>query len=338
MPSTTPRGVALGVLTLTLALTITACGGDGGDGKGDATTVSAKLPHHMPPDSLDDKCIHEFADAAADDAGVEFEITPAGALGGEADVEQNLFEGVFEATLMSTVMMGVWEDSAQVLNLPYVIPDIDTGREVLNSDLMQPTYDKLLADKDARILGWCHWSMRETAAGKPIREPADLKGLKIRVPETDAFVKTFSSLGANPTALGQPEVYNALKTGIVDAAESNFYDMLQFKYNEVAPYFSRTSHIFVAQAIVVNDTWFQELTKDQQDGLIDAARKAEEDTFPKRHALDEDVTTQLEEAGVTVVDDVDTDAFDQAVTSVRAELAEQYGVEDLLSRIQSEIG
>lgn len=336
MSRKTLRHVAtVGVLALTLGLA--ACGSDD-DKSGEGGTISAKFPHHMPVGSLDDNCIHEFADAAEADAGIDFEITPAGGLGGESDVEQNLFEGVFEATLMSTVLMGVWEDSAQVLNLPYVIPDIETGRQILNSDLMKPTYDALLADKDTRILGWCHWSMRDTAATKPVREPADFDGMKIRVPETDAFVKTFTSLGANPTALGQPEVYNALKTGVVDAAESNFYDMLQFKYNEVAPYFSKTDHIFVAQAIVVNDTWFQGLTEDQRSALTAAAQKAEDDTFPKRQSLDEDVRSQLDAAGVKVVDDVDIAAFDEAVGTVREELAKQYGVEDLLQQIRDEIG
>ncbi|HLV72006.1 MAG TPA: TRAP transporter substrate-binding protein [Vulgatibacteraceae bacterium] len=324
------RRIARGLAAATtLSLLMTACG-SGGDGGG----VSAKFPHHMPADSSDGKCIQDFADQAKEKAGIDFKITPAGALGGEADVDENLFQGVFQATLMSNVMMGVWEESAQVTNLPYVIPDIETGRALLDSDIMKPVYDSLLEKKGVRILGYCHYSVRDIAATKPIRKPADLDGVKIRVPETDAFVKTFKSLGANPTALPFPEVYNSMKTGVVDAAESNFADMLGLKFNEVAPNFSRTSHMFTGQAVVVNEKWFQGLTKEQQDELTKAAKNAEETSYQERLKENEKIVGELKAAGVTVVDDVDREAFDQAVAKVRDELAAEYGVEDLLAKVR----
>lgn len=325
----------------TVASLVAACGSDAtgdNDGNGDSGSsskpVSAKFPHHMPADSLDGKCIQDFVDQAKDTANVDFEITPAGALGGEADVDQNLFEGVFQATLMSNVMMGVWEKSNQVTNLPFVVPNIEVGYKLMNSDLMQPTYDALLKEKGARILGWCHFSERDVAATKAVRTPADLKGMKIRVPETDAFVKTFKALGANPTALPFPEVYNSLKTGVVDAAESNFGDMLGLKFNEVAPYFSRTNHMFTAQAVVVNEDWFQGLSEEQRTALTAAAKKAEETSFQERVATNDALGPKLKEAGITVVEDVDYDAFDAAVSSTRSELAAEYGVEDLLEQVK----
>ena len=154
------------------------------------------------------------------------------------------------------------------------------------------------------------------------------------MPETDAFVKTFSTVGANPTALPFPEVYNAMKTGIVDAAESNFADMLNLKFNEVAPYFSATAHMFTGQAIVVNEKWFQTLGKDQQDALIQAAMRAEESSFAERLAENEAVVEKLADSGVTLVDDVDMEAFDQAVSGTRDELAVEYGVEELLGKVR----
>jgi len=315
------------VLAAGLTTSLTACGG------GDSSTETARFPHHMPADGLDGTCIQDFADQSADSADVEFEISPAGALGGEADVEENLFQGVFQATLMSTVLMGVWEESAQVLNLPYVVPDIEAGRALLNSDVMQPVYDALLENKGARVLGWCHYSQRNVSAATPVREPADLEGLKIRVPETDAFVQTFDALGANPTALPFPEVYNSMKTGVVDAAESNFADMLAMKFNEVAPFFSQTAHMFTGQAIVVNEEWFQSLTEEQRDALVEAAQSAEESSFEERLAENEAIAGELEAAGVTLVDDVDVDAFDAAVSETRDSLAAEYGVEELLAEV-----
>lgn len=316
------------------SLLLAACGSEGNGDADKGSTVKARFPHHMQAETLDGICIQDFADQVADSANVEFEITPAGALGGEADVEENLFQGVFQATLMSTVLMGVWEPSAQVLNLPYVIPNIEIGRELLNSDIVQPLYDNLLENKGARVLGWCHYSERNVGATVPVRKPADLEGIKIRVPETDAFVKTFNALGANPTALPFPEVYNSMKTGLVDAAESNFADMLALKLNEVAPYFSATAHMFTGQAIVVNEEWFQSLSSEQQQALMDAAKKAEDTSFEERVAQNEAVISDMKEQGVTHVDDVDLEAFDKAVAATRDELAAEYGVEDLLIAVR----
>src|SRR5690606_41514944 len=154
-------------------------------------------------------------------------------------------------------------------------------------------------------------------AANPIWNPDDVTGVRIRDPETAAFVNTFKSLGANPTALPFPEVYISMKSGVVDAAESNFADMLGLKFNEVAPNFSRTSHMFTGQAVVVNEKWFQGLTKEQQDELTKAAKNAEETSYQERLKENEKIVGELKAAGVTVVDDVDREAFDQAVAKVR---------------------
>lgn len=312
------------------------------DGGGEATgeVIRAALPHHMAADSTDDQCINDFADRAnqATNGQITFDITPGGALGGEADVEQNLFEGVFESTLMSSVLMGVWYEPAQVLTLPYVFTDLESAREVLNSDVMAPVFDGLREEKGARLLGWCHFSLRNIAANNPIRTPADLSGVKIRVPETPSFVQTFEALGANPTPLPYPEVYTNLQTGVVDAVDSSFSAMYDTNIHEVAKTFSETKHIFTSQGIVVNEEWFQGLSDDHQAALTEAAQAAEEAHFDKFLDGEAEVVPQLEEAGVDVVTDVDLDAMEEAVSGARDSLAAQYGVEDLLTEIQAALG
>lgn len=313
------------------------------DSEAEATVeevIEATLPHHMAAGSLDDDCINDFTAAVEDqtDGGIVFTVTPGGALGGEADVHENLFDGIFEASFMSSVLMGVWHEPAQVLTLPYVFTDIADARDVLNSDLMQPVYEGLLDEKGARLLGWCHFSLRNIAANNAITEPADLAGLRIRVPETPSFVETFSELGANPTPLPYPEVYTNLQTGVVDAVDSSFSAMYDTNIHEVAKDFSETRHIFTSQGIVVNEEWYQSLTPEQQQILSDAARTAEEEYVTRFIETEEEVIPLLEDAGVTVTRDVDIDALRDAVADARASLASRYGVEELLADIEAMLG
>jgi TRAP-type C4-dicarboxylate transport system substrate-binding protein len=313
----------------------------GGEGEGEGESFTIHLPHHMAPSTLDADCIQEFADevTARSDGRISFEITPSGALGGEADVEQNVFEGVFEMSYMSNVLMGVWYEPANLVSLPWLFLTTDDAKTVYESEIFTEMKDGFLESKGARVLDYCAIAERAVATKSEIAQPSDFEGIKIRVPELPVFIETFETLGALPTPLPFPEVYEAMSSGIVDGVDADFSTFATLGFPEVADYFTRTGHQLTAQYLIINEEFFQSLPSDLQDVIVETsaevvAGQAEERTT----ALAEEFAGQLRDSGSNVVDDLDKVPFREATAETRAELAAQYGVEEQLQAVEQLLG
>ena len=301
-------------------------------------TYTIRLPHHMAPDTLDAQCIQDFADevTARSDGRITFEISPAGALGGEADVEQNVFEGVFEMSFMSNVLMGVWYEPANLVSLPWLLLTTEDARTVYESDVFTEMKQGFLDERGARILDYCAIAERAVATKEPIAAPEDFDGIKIRVPELPVFIRTFEELGALPTPIPFPEVYEAMSSGIVDGVDADFSTFATLGFPEVADHFTRTGHQITAQYLIVNEEFFQSLPTDLQEILVDVSAEVVAGGAEERTAqLAEEFAGALRDAGGQVVDDLDKEPFREATASVREELAAEYGVTEQLQEIDA---
>jgi TRAP-type C4-dicarboxylate transport system substrate-binding protein len=142
-----------------------------------------------------------------------------------------------------------------------------------------PAGDKVLAAFDkAGFIGLAFYESgaRSVYAKKPIKNVADMKGLKIRVQPSDLMVSMVSSMGASPTPMPIAEVYTGLKTGLVDAAENNYPSYEEAKHFEAAPYYSETMHVMTPEVLVFSKKIWDTLPKEQQAAI----RKAAKDSVP----------------------------------------------------------
>ncbi len=117
---------------------------------------------------------------------------------------------------------------------------------------------------------------RSMYAKKPIRNLADLKGLKVRVQPSDLWVALVGALGASATPVPYAEVYTGLKTGLIDAAENNYPSYDTAKHYESAPVYSETMHVMAPEVVVFSKKIWDTLTKEEQAAL----RKAAKDSIP----------------------------------------------------------
>ena len=150
----------------------------------------------------------------------------------------------------------------------------------------------------------------------PIRVPADVSGLNMRVNNSKALNDMFAALGANPTQLPVAELYTALETGVVDAQDHPIGIVLSFKFNEVQKYLSMTQHAYSALALAINDAKFNGLTADEQKVILDVA--AEAIAMQRKLAQEKEASmiAELQAAGMEVNTDVDAAAFQAAVKPV----------------------
>jgi len=161
----------------------------------------------------------------------------------------------------------------EVFDLPYIFDNFDELHKVTDGAVGKALFQKL---ESKGILGLAYWDngFKEFSANKPIRVPADYKGLKMRIQSSKVLGDEIKALGAIPQVMAFSEVYQALQTGVVDGTEnppSNFYTQ---KMNEVQKYFALTDHGVIEYAVIVNKKFWDGLPADIRTALEGAMKDA----------------------------------------------------------------
>jgi TRAP-type C4-dicarboxylate transport system substrate-binding protein len=162
---------------------------------------------------------------------------------------------------------------------------------------------------------------------KPIKTPADLAGIKLRMPPGEFWQFLGESLGANPTPVAYAELYTALQTGTVDAAENGVNVYLANKHYEVAPVLSMTEHEANNNCIWVSDKTWNSLTPEQQGWVQGAADEVNKTQPAKAVELEHQSQDKLKAIGVKVVTDVDKSGFVAVADPYLDKLAKELGPE-----------
>lgn len=196
-------------------------------------------------------------------------------LGKDRDQLENLQLGSVEINIqgdvLSTIVAPEW---ALVLTTPFVIRDKDHFRKVIDGPVAQPMYDAMIARKGIRNLGWVDRGPRHLTSNKPINDPSQVKGMKIRVPEVETYTAAWKMMGAIVTPMDFSEVFLALRQGTIDAQENPLEIMANQSLYDVQKYVNLTSHLYTGFEVVASDKWFKALSPEQQKIVTDAAKTA----------------------------------------------------------------
>ena len=196
-------------------------------------------------------------------------------LGSEKDTVEQVKIGALDMVRVNSAAFHGIVPESMIPSLPFLFRDIEHFRKAMYG----PAGDKVLAAFDkAGFIGLAFYESgaRSVYAKKPIKNVADMKGLKIRVQPSDLMVSMVSSMGASPTPMPIAEVYTGLKTGLVDAAENNYPSYEEAKHFEAAPYYSETMHVMTPEVLVFSKKIWDTLPKEQQAAI----RKAAKDSVP----------------------------------------------------------
>jgi TRAP-type C4-dicarboxylate transport system substrate-binding protein len=175
---------------------------------------------------------------------------------------------------------------------------------------------------------------RHFFTSKPIRTPADLEGLRIRTPPAPIWQESVRALGAVPTAMNFGDIYPGLQQRAVDGAELVYPNITAANLNEVLSHGSETGHILLVNFQVVSSQWFDGLPKDYQTALVEECRTAGQETSEVIQKAAEEAKAQLIEAGMTIIEDVDKEAFREA----GQQAYEALGIAEARDQVHQEIG
>lgn len=198
------------------------------------------------------------------------DIYSGGQLGGERELIELLQIGTLAMTKVSASPMEGFVPEMKIFNIPYVFRDSDHYWKVLQSDIGR---ELLVAGEVARLRGLGYYdagSRSFYANDKPIRTPADLDGLKIRVQNSQTAIKMVNTLGGAATPVSWGELYTALQQGVVQGAENNPPSFYLSKHYEVSRYYTLDEHTYVPDMLLISTEVWKKLDSQQQAWLQQA--------------------------------------------------------------------
>jgi tripartite ATP-independent transporter DctP family solute receptor len=194
---------------------------------------------------------------------------------------------------------------------------------------MEPEAEK----KGLKLLAvWENGYRHITNSKRPINTPADLQGLKLRVPEGKWRVKMFQAYGANPSPMKFSEVFTALQTGVMDGQENPFAQIASAKFYEVQKYLSLTGHVYTPSYVAVGAKKWATLPADVRNIFETEAKATQAWVYEKAARDDDELLAKMKTAGIQV-NNANKDAFIAASKPVYEEYAREVpGAKEIIDR------
>jgi TRAP-type transport system periplasmic protein len=202
---------------------------------------------------------------------VEFDLHLNSELGLEKDYFENMSQGIaVDYAVVSPAHMSTFSQMAPLMDMPFLFRDLDHWNAAIDAGTLEPIADDILEQADVRIIGYAGGGTRNVFANRPVRNMDEMKDLSVRMQGAPIWTRIFDALGAAPTVIAYNEVYNAIQTGVIEAAENEAAGIEQMKFYEVAPDLALTLHAITVRPLAFANATYQRLDEELQ-GCIDEA-------------------------------------------------------------------
>jgi TRAP-type transport system periplasmic protein len=202
---------------------------------------------------------------------VTFDLHLNSELGLEKDYFENMSQGIaVDYAVVSPAHMSTFSQMAPLMDMPFLFRDLDHWNAAIDAGTLDPIADDILEKADVRIIGYAGGGTRNVFANKPVRNMDEMKDLSVRMQGAPIWTRIFDALGAAPTVIAYNEVYNAIQTGVIEAAENEAAGIEQMKFYEVAPDLALTLHAITVRPLAFANATYQRLDEELQ-GCIDEA-------------------------------------------------------------------
>ena len=218
----------------------------------------------------------KFAELLSEKSGgkMTLKMYHSGTLGSQPDAIEQVRMGGLEIGNFNLGPLGPIVPEANVVSLPFIFKDTDHMWRVLDGkagDIINEGMTKF----GLVPLAWYDAGARSFYNSiKPISQPADVTGMKVRVMNNDLYSGMIAALGGNPSPMAFAEVYQSLKTGVVDGAENNWPSYESTGHYEVASFYSNSQHLIIPETLCINAAVYKKLSAEDQKILKEAAQES----------------------------------------------------------------
>ncbi len=267
---------------------------------------------------------------------VTIKIYGESVLGSEREMSESLIIGNLDMTVNG--MLGVYEPLFNVLDAPYLFTSREQIRRFHDSESFRQMCSNLEKNHNIKVLTYFEGGFRQVTNNvKPIYTVADLKGIKMRVPEIEAMKLTFAALNTVVTPMSSKELYSALQQGVVDGQENPFANIFSMRLFEVQKYVSATNHQYNSGYVYMSKKLYDSMPAAYQKALMDAARDASK--WQVQYSADNDAAfrQKLVDGGMKFNEIKDVKEFQEATKGVYEKFYKNYGdkAKEIVSQINA---
>jgi tripartite ATP-independent transporter DctP family solute receptor len=259
----------------------------------------------------------------------------------ELGLEKQYFEYMAQGkavdyAIVSPAHMSTFSKAAPFIDAPFLFRDLKHWNKVLDADVLKPVADEIAQKADVMLIGYAGGGVRNIFVNKPVRNMAELKGLKVRVQGAPIWSRTFQAAGMAPTVIAYNEVYNAIQNGVIAAGENEAAGVEAMKFYEVAPNLSLTEHAITIRPICFSGKTFKNLPADLQQAIVKAGKEAGAYGRQVESSEDSAKLDALEKAGKLKRVPFDgRDAMKKLVDPVMASYAKEIDADQILAKLNA---
>ena len=316
------------MLTLLLVVALGVLGAGPQQAAAGAAVQVVKFSTPVAPDHPNNVAALKFAEIVNKNAAgqLKVEVFPANQLGDVKYVIENVMTGSVHMYMGGTSETSLFQSEFGVMDAPYLFRDYDHLMKAAKSDVVKEMGAKLEKNRGVKLLtAEIYYGARHlTTKNKPIKSPADLKGMLIRAPDQPVYLAAVRAMGATPTPVAFSDLYMALKQGVVDGQENPIPTIYTYKYYEAQKYLMLTGHMLRVNVIGADAAWYNKLSPDLK-GVIgkamDEAVKLNNELTLKQ---EKDMLDELKKLGMEVVQP-DVEAFREAAKEVPPKFEDKWG-------------
>lgn len=271
-----------------------------------------------------------FAKLVAEKSGgdMEVQVFPSSQLGSQKDMTEGLIYGTIDMVLTGTADLGQFQPKMSLFDLPFLFKDREHAYKALDTVGME--LGKELEPRGLKLLGYMENGIRHlTNNVRPVKAPADMAGLKIRVMSNKIYIETIKSLGGSPTPMAFGELYSAMQQGTVDGQENPSAHIYTKRFFEVQKYASLTAHAYAPEPVLISMITWSKLSDAQKAIIQEAAKEAiawQRDLSTKE---DNEYWDKIKATGKIEVIEVDRKPFMEATQPVWKEFAGTVGQDNI---------
>lgn len=284
----------------------------------EVTVTSLKIGTTAPPTTLVSQSAAQFGEKLAELSGgtMSIELCTSGTLGTTAQHYSQLEQGVLDMFVTAFDTETAMKDSKDfsVFVVPYAFDDNAHLRRFLETDRWKEMLDKVETANHVKFMGLLGDILPRglSTTNKPVYTPADLKGLKVRTPESTAVVKVWSAWGASPIQTPGSEIYSSLESGLIDGQDNDVVGCTSTPLYEVQKYYMEINYIMQANVMWMSASTWNKLTAEQRGWVMEAMKAVDESFSVDMAEQYAEAKAFMQDYGVEFID-VDVDAF-KAVT------------------------
>ena len=302
--------------------------------------IVIKFSHVVATDTPKGKGAERFKQLAEERTGgrVKVELYPNSSLYKDKEELEALQLGAVQMLAPSVSKFGpLGAKEFEAFDLPFIFPDKAVLARVTEGPIGAALFRKL---NDKGIKGLAYWDngFKVMTSNKPLRTPADFKGMKIRIQSSKVLDAQFRTLGANPQVLAFSEVYQALQTGVVDGTENTPSNVYSQKTHEVQKYLTLSNHGYIGYAVITNRKFWDGLPPDIRTTLEGAMKDATRYANAIAQQENDDALAKMKASGrieFVALTDAERAEWRRAMQPVYTEMAPRVGRE-LIESIRKE--